>query len=67
MFATEDMQKAEEAKQAFHAQMKSIFPTIGVVHGVHEGPNREQRRLLKFKKGRKLLGKPTNTQKPQFG
>jgi hypothetical protein len=59
--------KAVEAKQRFHAALaKKLFPTIGMVYSVHEGPNRAQRRAVRFKKVGKANGKPTNTQKPAF-
>ena len=42
-----DDRKAEEARQAFKAHLKTMFPTIVAVHSVHEGPNRAQRRAWK--------------------
>ena len=39
--------KAEEARQAFKAQLKPMFPTIVTVRNVHAGPNRAQRRAWK--------------------
>ena len=41
--------EAQEARQRYRAQLKhSAFPTIGMVHSVHEGPNRAQRRAMKY-------------------
>ena len=64
---SEEVRKAEEAAQRFKAQLKKIFPTIGTVYSVHDGPNRADHRRVKFKHTGTSTGKkPTNTQKPAF-